>query len=144
MTALYDTDLAAWAREQADLARRGSVNALDLAHIAEELEGMVRAEHRALASQMERLMAHLLKWQYQPGRRGTSWRRSIRDSRTQIERLLADSPSLAGELPRLLEAEWPRAIRWASDETGISRRAFPADCLWTEAELRDLDFLPGG
>src|SRR4051812_35975248 len=48
MTALYDTDLVAWAREQADLARRGSVNSLDLVNIAEELEGMVRAEHRAL------------------------------------------------------------------------------------------------
>ena len=144
MTALYDTDLVAWAREQADLARRGSVNDLDLAHIAEELEGMVRAEHRALASQMERLMAHLLTWQYQPQQRSKSWRRSIHDSRTQIERLLADSPSLTGELPQVVIAEWPRAVRWASDETGIGPRAFPADCPWSQAELRDPDFLPDG
>jgi hypothetical protein len=142
MTALYETDLVAWAREQADLARRGSVNSLDLVHIAEELEGMVRAEHRALASQIERLLAHLLKWRYQPERRSRSWRRSVRDSRTQIERLLADSPSLAGELPRLIEVEWPRAVRWASDETRIVRRAFPTDCPWTQAELLDPDFLP--
>jgi hypothetical protein len=142
MTALYDTDLVAWACEQADLARRGSVNALDLAHIAEELEGMVRAEHRALASQMERLMAHLLKWQYQPKRRSKSWLRSIDDSRRQIDRLLADSPSLTSELPQVVIAEWPAAIRWAHRETGISRRAFPADCPWTEAELRNPDFLP--
>jgi hypothetical protein len=140
--ALYETDLVAWAREQADLARRGSVNSLDLANIAEELEGMVRVEHRALASQLERLMAHLLKWRYQPERRCRSWRGSIRDSRTQIERLLADSPSLGGELPQLLQAEWPRACRWASDETRISRHAFPADCAWTQAELLDPDFLP--
>ena len=66
VTALYETDLVAWAREQADLARRGSVNALDMGNIAEELEGMGRAERRALASQLERLMAHLLKWRYQP------------------------------------------------------------------------------
>jgi hypothetical protein len=151
MTALYETDFVAWAREQADLARCGSVNSLDLANIAEELESMGRSEHRALASQIERLMAHLLKWRYQPGRRGRSWRWSIRDSRTQIERLLADSPSLAGELPRLIEAEWPRACRWASDacrwasdETRIARRAFPADCPWSQAELLDPDFLPDG
>jgi hypothetical protein len=25
----------------------------------------------------------------------------------------------------------------------ISRRAFPADCPWSQAELRDPDFLPG-
>src|SRR4051812_10139987 len=96
MTALYDTDLVAWAREQADLARRGSVNSLDLVNIAEELEGMVRAEHRALASQLERLMAHLLKWRYQPQRRSRSWRGSIRDSRTQIERPLGGSPRPGG------------------------------------------------
>jgi hypothetical protein len=112
MTALYETDLVAWAREQADLARRGSVNSLDLAHIVEELGGMVRAEHRALGS--------------------------------QIERLMADSPSLAGELPRLIEVEWPRAVRWANDETRIVRRAFPTDCPWTQAELLDPDFLPDG
>src|SRR3954464_3388671 len=105
MTALYETDLVAWAREQADLARRGSVNSLDLTHIAEELEGMVRAEHRALASQIERLMAHLLKWRYQPERRSRSWRGSIRDSRTQIERLLGGSPSLGGEMLGLVEEE---------------------------------------
>jgi hypothetical protein len=140
----YHADFYAWTREQADLARRGSVNALDMGNIAEELEGMGRAERRALASQLERLMAHLLKWRYQPQRRSRSWRGSIRDSRTQIERLLADSPSLAGELPRLIEVEWPRAIRWASDETRIVRRAFPADCPWTQAELLDPDFLPDG
>src|SRR3954462_11814246 len=103
MTALYETDLVVWARDQADLARRGSVNSLDLTHIAEELEGMVRAEHRALASQIERLMAHLLKWRSQPDRRRRGCRRSGRDSRTQIERLLTDSRSLAGEMPRLIE-----------------------------------------
>jgi hypothetical protein len=144
VTALYETDLVAWAREQADLARRGSVNSLDLANIAEELEGMVRSEHRALASQLERLMAHLLKWRYQPQRRSRSWRGSIRDSRTQIERLLAGSPSLGGEMHGLVEEEYPRAVRWASDETGIGWRAFPADCPWTQAELLDPDFLPDG
>jgi ribosomal protein L29 len=138
----YHADFYAWTREQADLARRGSVNALDMGNIAEELEGMGRAERRALASQLERLMAHLLKWRYQPQRRSRSWRRSIRDSRRQIARLLADSPSLGSEVPALIVSEWLPAVRWASDETGISRRAFPADCPWTVTELLDPDVLP--
>jgi hypothetical protein len=142
MSLHYETDFYAWTREQADLARRGSVNALDLTNIAEELESMGRSERRALASQLERLMAHLLKWRYQPDRRSRSWRRSIRDSRRQIERLLTDSPSLAGEMPTLIEAEWQPATRWASDETGIDQRAFPADCPWSEAELLDPAFAP--
>jgi hypothetical protein len=47
--------------------------------------------------------------------------------------------------------EWPRACRWASDarrwasdETWIAHRAFPADCPWSQAELLDPDFLPDG
>ncbi|KJU85436.1 protein containing DUF29 [Candidatus Magnetobacterium bavaricum] len=37
---------------------------------------------------------HLLKWQYQPNRRSESWRATIDNQRTDIELLLADSPSL--------------------------------------------------
>jgi len=144
MTALYETDLAAWAFEQADLARRGSVNALDLANIAEELDAMGRSERRELASQIRRQMAHLLKWQYQPDHRGTSWKASIRDARFQIGDILKDSPSLTSGMNETIADEWPRAVRWAADETGIAPRAFPAECPWTQAELLDPDFLPDG
>src|SRR4051794_41882849 len=106
MTALYETDLVAWAREQADLARRGSVNSLDLAHIAEELEGMVRAEHRALASQIERLMAHLLKWRYQPERRRRSRRGAVRHSRTPSQRAVGGHPRPAGGPPPAGRGGW--------------------------------------
>ena len=142
MTALYDTDFVAWAHEQAGLARAGSVRSLDLANIAEELEGMIRAERRTLASQLERLIAHFLKWRYQPGRRSRKWKSSIRDARDQIERVLEDSPSLARELEGIIKDEYPRAVRWTSDETGIARRAFPSDCPWERPELLDPDFLP--
>ncbi|NBB71394.1 MAG: DUF29 family protein [Alphaproteobacteria bacterium] len=35
MPALYETDVYAWAKEQANLLREGNVAAADLAHIAE-------------------------------------------------------------------------------------------------------------
>jgi hypothetical protein len=152
MTTLYDTDFVAWAHEQAGLARRianapgvsrgGSVHSLDLANIAEELEGMVRAERRVLASQFRRLVAHLLKWRYQPDRRSRKWKMSILDARFQIERVLEDSSSLARDLEGIIKDEYPRAVRWAGDETGIARCAFPAACPWQRTELLDLDFLP--
>jgi hypothetical protein len=85
-------------------------------------------------------MAHLLKWHHQPPLRSKSWRRSIHDSRIRIERRLEDSPSIRGELPDLVAVEWPRAVRWASNETGIGD--FPADCPWSLDELLDADFLP--
>jgi hypothetical protein len=155
----------AWAREQADLARRianaevsangeavcrsvsrsGSVIALDLANITEELEGIVRSERRALASQIRRLVAHLLKWCYQPDRRSAISRTSILDARFQIEDVLADSPSLARELDEIIAQEYPRAVRWVADGTGIARHALPSSCPWCPWERPDLldpDFLP--
>ena len=60
----------------------------------------------------------------------------------QMERVLEDSPSLARELEGIIKDEYPRAVRWTSDETGIARRAFPSDCPWERPELLDPDFLP--
>jgi hypothetical protein len=47
------------------------------------------------------LLLYLLKHQYQPERRGKSWRLTINHQRTAIERLLEQSPSLR----RLLDAD---------------------------------------
>jgi hypothetical protein len=142
MTAVYESDFLAWAREQAELARSGRINALDLPHIAEELEALGRAERNALASYFERLMLHLLKWQYQPTHRGSSWEVSIADSRNKIRRLLKSSPSLGFMIQEAVEDEWPGAVRKASIQTKRARGTFPASCPWTEAQLLDPDFLP--
>jgi hypothetical protein len=142
MSALYEADFVAWLTEQAGRLREARPNVIDWENVAEELEGMGRAERHAVASQLCRLMAHMLKWRYQPKRRGRSWRLSILDSRDRIERLLEDSPSLRNELPDMVAVEWPRAVRWAGNETGIDRGAFPADCPWSLDEMLDADFLP--
>jgi hypothetical protein len=50
-----------------------------------------------LTNRFERLLAHLLKWQYQPDRRdsdGKSWLRTIREQRRKIPKLIRDNPSL--------------------------------------------------
>src|SRR5262249_10882031 len=70
--------------------------ALDREHLIEELHLMAGTERRALGSQLERLLLHLLKWQYQPRRRllGHSWEDSIVDARARLRDLLEDQPSL--------------------------------------------------
>ena len=69
---LYDTDVVAWANEQAQLLRSGRLDQLDIEHIAEEIEDVGKSEQRELASRMSILLAHLLKWQFRPKRRGAS------------------------------------------------------------------------
>ncbi len=66
----YETDIVAWATEQATLLRSGKFSEIDFEKIAEEIEDVGKSEQRELASRMAVLIAHLLKWQYQPSHRG--------------------------------------------------------------------------
>ena len=89
------------------------------------------------------LLRHLLKHQFQPERRGTSWLLTINHQRTVIERLLEQSPSLA----RLLDDEtlantYRKAVRDAIIETDLERHLFPADCPYAIVQILDEDWLP--
>ncbi len=59
---------------------------------------MAKRDRRELLSRIVILLAHLLKWQYQPAHRSNSWRGSIVEQRYQIEKQLEDSPSLKNQL----------------------------------------------
>lgn len=61
---LYDTDIIAWARQQASLLRAGRLAELDIDHITEEIEDVGKSEQRELASRMAVLITHLIKWRY--------------------------------------------------------------------------------
>jgi len=66
MDTKYQTDIIAWANEQAALLRAGNLSALDIEHIAEEIEDVGKSEQRELANRMSVLLAYLLKWQFHP------------------------------------------------------------------------------
>jgi len=69
MNTRYETDVVAWAGEQASLIRASRFGKLDLAHIAEGIEDVGKSEQRGLASRMAVLLAHILKWKFQPEKR---------------------------------------------------------------------------
>src|SRR5260364_339332 len=62
----------------------GKLTAIDVEHIAEEIEDVGRSEKRELANRMAVLLVHLLKWKFQPERRGSSWQRTIKEQRNAI------------------------------------------------------------
>jgi hypothetical protein len=85
----------------------------------------------------------LLKYQYQPERRGKSWLLTIGHQRTAIERLLEQSPSLtalmdAGALTRV----YGKAVRDAVIETDLERHLFPVECPYRLEQILDEDWLP--
>ena len=112
-TISYETDVAAWADEQARLIRAGQFDKLDWEHIAEEIEDVGKSEQRELASRMAVLIAHLLKWQYQPERQSTSWKRTIKEQRRALAFHIKQVPSLK---PKLADPDWQGAI-WADAVT---------------------------
>jgi len=139
----YEADVVAWANEQARMIRSGRFDLLDLEHIAEEIEDVGKSEQRELASRMAVLLAHLLKWQYQPERRGTSWKNTIRAQRKEIAYGLEEAPSMRTKLveARWLDMVWTKAVAQAGSETGLD--CFPGVCPWViEAEVLREDWLP--
>jgi hypothetical protein len=139
-TDLYETDFAAWADRQAALARGGHANRLDLDHIAEELEGLSSRERRELRRRLALLIQHLLKWCYQPELRSNSWSTTILIQRSDIDEMLADSPSLRGLLPSMLPASFRLGRQWAMRETGLLQ--LPEPCPWTLESILSNEFLP--
>jgi hypothetical protein len=141
-THLYDTDFDAWAQQQAEALRTKDWAALDIEHLAEEVEELRKSERKAVRSQLRRLMSHLLTWHYQPQRRSDSWQATIVDARRLLADDLEDSLSLARELTALADWAYPRARREAGKDTGVPLATFPEACPWSMAQLRDEDFLP--
>ena len=135
--ATYETDFYLWTQQQADLLRQGQFNRvdLDLANIAEEIESMGKRDRRAVSRYLQNVLMHLLKWRYQPERRGTSWKLSIRNGRDQIAWQIKDSPSLRPQLEGLLAEVYPSARRNAADETGLPLTTFPAVCPFTVEQI---------
>lgn len=144
MTRLYDEDFYAWTREQARLLREGRLTDADIANIAEELDSMGRTEKRELASRLRVLLAHLLKWAYQPDKRTRSWAATIVTQRADLLDHLADNPSLAARRDEAAADVYDKARRVAAAETGIAEARLPAMCPWSFAEIVDDAFWPDG
>jgi hypothetical protein len=140
--ATYDQDVIAWALEQARLLRSGQFSALDIEHIADEIEDVGKAEKRELASRMAVLLTHLLKWQYQPAFRGRSWQQTIKHQRKSIALELKNTPSLKTLLrdTEWQELVWGDAVSQAFKETGLD--TFPEICPWTTDQVLSPDWLP--
>jgi hypothetical protein len=138
----YEKDVVAWANEQAALLRAGKLSAIDIEHIAEEIEDVGRSEKRELASRMAVLLVHLLKWQFQPRRRGSSWQRTIKEQRNAIGLHLEETPSLKVSLsnPKWLAATWADTVTKAINETGLDQ--FPEVCPWDMEQVLSQDFYP--
>jgi hypothetical protein len=138
----YETDIVAWANEQAWLVRNKKFELLDIEHIAEEIEDVGKSEQRELASRMAVLIAHLLKWQFQPERRGSSWERTIKEQRKSLEFHLKKAPSLKLKLfdAEWMDSVWADAVTIAIKETNLEN--FPETFPWITQDVLSQNWFP--
>ncbi|KAE9525340.1 MULTISPECIES: DUF29 domain-containing protein [Testudinibacter] len=144
MSKVYNEDFYGWVTEQTELLRAGALNQLDIENLIEEMESMGRSELSQLNNRFRILIAHLLKWGYQPSHRGKSWELTIKEQRKAIERLIKNSPSLKNPMNKeeFLEWAWESAIFDAARETSMSDSDFPSKPIWTLEEILSSDFFP--
>ena len=140
--ALYDRDFFEWTQENARLLEEGRIADADLAHIAEELEDMVKRDQRAVENRLEVLIRHLLKWQIQPEKRSASWEVSIGTQRSRLHRIFQQSPSLERHGRERLGEIYCEASKLAIKETRVPAERFPAACPYTFEQIMDEEFLP--
>lgn len=142
MSNLYERDIHAWTQRTVELLRQHRFQELDVEHLVEELETMGRRDRQELVSRLKILLGHLLKWQYQPAHRCSSWRGSILEQRLRIRDLLQDSPSLKAFLGEAALAAYGDGANLASKETGLPLKHLPGALPYALDPLLDDDWLP--
>lgn len=141
----YEADLHAWSQEQAARLRRLAAlrlnlpEALDLDHLAEEIEDVGDNAVTVVEGLLVQIMLHLLKLPYtaelQPRRH---WQAEITAFRGTLQRRLKRSPSVVHAID--LAELYDEARRIAAKLLGEEH--LPPACPYTLAELRDHGFLP--
>jgi hypothetical protein len=139
---LYEHDFSLWLERQAELLREGRLSELDVANLLEEIESMGRKDKKAIQSNLVVVVAHLLKYQFQPDQRSASWRGSIAEHRRRLRYDLAESPSLRAHAVAVFAQAYADAREQASAETDLPLAAFPEHCPYTLEQALGPQFLP--
>jgi hypothetical protein len=140
---LYERDYYTWAMEQARALKAHRSSQLDWKNLAEEIEDLGKSERRELQNRLEALLAHLLKWQFQPQRRSRSWTSTIAVQRVKVRQLLDENPGLRPSIQEILaKAYEPARIQVESRLPTGSKAHPPKACPWPFEQAMDETFRP--
>lgn len=131
---LYEADETAWLEEMSRLVAERRFTELDIEHLSEYLADMAKRDKREVLNRLTVLLAHLLKWEYQPEQRTNSWRATIVVQRHELEGLL-DSGTLRKYAVEIMSRAYRKAVERAAIETSLAEQVFPVDCPQTLDEV---------
>lgn len=99
-------------------------------------------QRRELSSRLETLMVHLLQCRQQPAKKTAHRLKAITRERSELRRLLQQSPSLKRLVDDYAREVYPHAVKLAALDTGIPAKQFPPENPFSDDQLLDADFLP--
>ncbi len=95
---LYEQDVYAWSRAQAELLRAGRFAELDLEHMVKEIEDVGGALKRAVRNRFRTIVEHLLKLEHSPATEPRAgWRATVRTQRVRLRDILTPTLRLEAE-----------------------------------------------
>ncbi len=150
MSTLHETDFYSWTQEQSDILRQAAAArpndplGLDWANLAQEVWELGLSFEMELYHRYVVLIAHLLKWGWQPKLRSASWRGTIDEQRFRIARLLRKNPGLKPKRVAEFADAFEEARARALQETGLPEQTLPAACPFALEQVEDLNFWPQG
>lgn len=135
---LFEQDETAWLDAMAKLAADGRLSELDHHNLSEYLADMAKRDRREVFSRLVVLLAHLLKWNYQPEHRSKSWQATIREQRREL-RQLVESGTLYHHAETVFLDAYGEAREQAAEETEQNIDVFPSSSPWSLADALDSD-----
>jgi Domain of unknown function DUF29 len=142
---LYQQDLYAWSKAQADLLRAGRFAELDLEHLIEEIEDVGGALRRSVRNRIRSIVEHLLKLEHSPAAEPRAgWRATARTQRVRLRDALTpllhrEVANDLGELYRDARALAEGALRDHGEHAAAD--ALPESCPYTLDQIAS-DWLP--
>lgn len=139
---LYEQDFYLWVEQAVKLLSENRLSELDRENLIEEIGDMGRSEKLSLESNLEVVLMHLLKYQYQPEKRTNSWRYTLFEHRRRLQKAFKTSPSLKRHFVEAFDDCYNAAKKLAAIETGISIDTFSISSPFTTSQVLDEDYLP--
>lgn len=149
--ALYDQDFQLWLNSTIHQLKERDFNSLDIEHLIEELVDLGKSDKISLESNLEILLAHLLKLKVQndaPETMKGSWYSSVDEHRSRIKKQINKIPSLKSYLVNAIPEVYPDAHKLAIKEGkrakfGIripNEKEYEQTCPFSVEQILDEDF----
>jgi len=142
-----EENFSAWLLDQATELRTRKPDGIDWQQVAEELEEVAARIRHALLSDLEIVLLHLLKLQFETSAnewrgRSRNWKLHAAEHRNRVIDILENERALRKKLDEFVGKAYPRARQHVTIETGHSKCHYPDECPWSVAQILDTEFFP--